>query len=951
MKHRSRSILSLVLVFALLCGAVPVRAQAADDEMQSGSLAVSKPTIEQIQEKYRSVTQADKRFDEQPSVTAPYATGKLNDGFLESGETYLNYIRYLAGLPEIELTDEKNDAAQHGAVLLAANDELTHYPDQPADMSDEFYKAGAAATQSSNISYRRGGDPLDALQSAVEGQMADSSGTSNMQTLGHRRWLLNPTLKNVGFGCADAVSGAVYIDVSVFDRSGSDVDYDFVAWPASGYMPVQEFDTNTPWSITVNPDRYQMPERGNLTITVTRTSDGASDTLDSATDQEPTETNAYLRVNTDGYGVRNAIIFRPDTSVFGSDTAGEYVVSVTGLYDTAGNAASLNYRVIFFDIESSAAGGDLADASVALSADGSTWTTQDGALHCTYDGGEQRPQVRVTYDGAELTAGTDYTVNYADNTDAGTATVTVTGAGSYTGAVTRTFVIDKAEQALTASLSASSIAAGGTAQITVSSSVGALSYQSSDPSVAEVDDAGVVTGVAPGEAVLTVTAQGDGNHNSVSRTLSITVVEAHTHTYGGEPVFTWSDDCASCTATFTCTMCDDTKTVDAEVTHQTTATCTADGETVHTASVTLDGTTYTDTRTESAPATGHAWDEGTVTTEPTCTEDGVKTYTCANCGETQTESIPATGHAWDESTVTTEPTCTEDGVRTYTCANCGETQSESIPALGHAWDEGTVTTEPTCTEDGVRTYTCANCGETQTESIPALGHAWDEGVITREPTHTQAGERTYTCTRCQATRTEEIPMLERTPVSEIFTDVPADAWFTPYVQDACDTGLMSGTSDTTFEPMSPLSRAMVVQILYANAGKPSVSGASPFSDVQGAGAWYYDAVVWAANQEVPVVSGYPDGTFRPNNSVLRQELATILYAAAGKPAVEGSLSGFADAGSVDSYVVDAMLWATQSGVISGSEENGARYLNPRKNTTRAEAAVMFLRCVEWNTEA
>ena len=93
MKHRSRSILSLVLVFALLCGAVPVRAQAADDEMQSGSLAVSKPTIEQIQEKYRSVTQADKRFDEQPSVTAPYATGKLNDGFLESGETYLNYIR------------------------------------------------------------------------------------------------------------------------------------------------------------------------------------------------------------------------------------------------------------------------------------------------------------------------------------------------------------------------------------------------------------------------------------------------------------------------------------------------------------------------------------------------------------------------------------------------------------------------------------------------------------------------------------------------------------------------------------------------------------------------------------------------------------------------------------------------------------------------------------------
>ena len=62
-----------------------------------------------------------------------------------------------------------------------------------------------------------------------------------------------------------------------------------------------------------------------------------------------------------------------------------------------------------------------------------------------------------------------------------------------------------------------------------------------------------------------------------------------------------------------------------------------------------------------------SWDEGVVTTEPTCTEDGVRTYTCAACGATRTEAIPATGHVADEGKVTKEPTCTEDGVRTYTC--------------------------------------------------------------------------------------------------------------------------------------------------------------------------------------------------------------------------------------------------------------------------------------------
>lgn len=186
---------------------------------------------------------------------------------------------------------------------------------------------------------------------------------------------------------------------------------------------------------------------------------------------------------------------------------------------------------------------------------------------------------------------------------------------------------------------------------------------------------------------------------------------------------------------------------------------------------------------------------------------------------------------------------------------------------------------------------------------------------------------------------KKLSELENPSVTEVFSDIPANAWYIPYVQSAYDNGLMSGTSDTTFEPNSPLTRAMVAQILYAHAGKPEVTGASPFTDVANSKAWYYNAVVWA-NQN-GIVNGYDDNTFRPMTNVTREQLAVMLYAHAGKPEATGSLSGFADAGQVHSWAEKAMLWANQNGIISGSESNGKRYLKPQGNATRAEAATML----------
>ena len=156
----------------------------------------------------------------------------------------------------------------------------------------------------------------------------------------------------------------------------------------------------------------------------------------------------------------------------------------------------------------------------------------------------------------------------------------------------------------------------------------------------------------------------------------------------------------------------------------------------------------------------HVWGEGTITTKPTCTTPGVKTYTCSVCQKTKTEEIPATGHQHTEVRNVKEATCKEEGYTgdTY-CTDCGEKLSSGEPTAkkAHDWDEGKVTTEATCKNTGVKTYTCNNCSETKTEVIPMTDHIWDNGKVTTKPSCITPGVKTYTCTVCQKTKTEEIP--------------------------------------------------------------------------------------------------------------------------------------------------------------------------------------------------
>lgn len=174
--------------------------------------------------------------------------------------------------------------------------------------------------------------------------------------------------------------------------------------------------------------------------------------------------------------------------------------------------------------------------------------------------------------------------------------------------------------------------------------------------------------------------------------------------------------------------------------------------------------------------------------------------------------------------------------------------------------------------------------------------------------------------------------------AKAFTDVSESDWFYPYVQFVYEEGLMTGTSDTTFSPKSTLDRAMVVQILYSYEGKPVVSGENAFSDVA-QGTWYYDAVQWASANGV--TSGDGKGHFNPKKKVSREEFAQFLYAYTGKPAVSGSLGKFPDGGNASGWAKDALLWATQNGVLSGTKTANGVMLNPKGTATRAEAAAML----------
>ena len=332
-----------------------------------------------------------------------------------------------------------------------------------------------------------------------------------------------------------------------------------------------------------------------------------------------------------------------------------------------------------------------------------------------------------------------------------------------------------------------------------------------------------------------------------------------------------------------------------------------------------------------------------VVTAPTCTEKGYTTHTCS-CGHSYVDTYTdALGHAWDNGKVTKPATETETGVKTFTCTRCGETKTEVIPALSHEHSYKAVVTDPTCTAKGYTTHTCA-CGDSYVDTyVDALGHAWDGGTVTKQPTATETGIKTFTCTRCSATKTETIPA--GSCPSAGFTDVPGEGnWAHAGIDYCVANGLMSGVGGNLFAPKMTTTRAQIVQILYNLEGEPKVSGTTPFTDLTQN--WYKDAVLWA--YQTGVVSGTSATTFAPDLPVTREQIAVILMGYAEKVLgvtrtwTPADLSTFPDAGSVSGWAKDALADAVALGLISGASNGGQTYLEPQGSATREQVATILM---------
>lgn len=203
-----------------------------------------------------------------------------------------------------------------------------------------------------------------------------------------------------------------------------------------------------------------------------------------------------------------------------------------------------------------------------------------------------------------------------------------------------------------------------------------------------------------------------------------------------------------------------------------------------------------------------------------------------------------------------------------------------------------------------------------------------------EPTETTETEESTT----GDTENTNTPENTTKPTVQIenLGDVSQSQWYYKAVDFVVSNGLMSGVSASEFAPNELLSRAMLAQVLFNQAGKPETDAEVTYTDAE-QDAWYATALAWAT--EANLLSGYGDGTFGPNDPITREQLALILYRFEGAPEVETEEIDFSDAEQVSDYAKKAVAWAIQEGIINGKGEGT---LDPKGQATRAEIAqVLF----------
>lgn len=423
-----------------------------------------------------------------------------------------------------------------------------------------------------------------------------------------------------------------------------------------------------------------------------------------------------------------------------------------------------------------------------------------------YDGLTKTPSIVVKYKGNVLKKDADYTVSYSNNVNAGTAKIVISGKGSYSGSVARTFKIEKAEQKIVLNPSIIKVKEKATVKLTVTAK-GTVNYNSNDSNILEINSSGVITGKKAGVAIISITASGNENYKSSSTEVTVTV----DHVYN-EVIVRDATCMEEGEKTAICSVCGikqegSTKAIpklnhvwNTDYTIDKEASCTEKGEKSLHCSVCDE---IKEDSVQSIPETGHQNTELRNKKEATCTAEGYTgdTY-CKDCGaKLQTgKAIAKKAHTWDAGKITQEATCVKTGIKTYTCTVCKTTKTEEVPATGtHKNTELRNVKEATCTEEGYTgdTY-CKDCGSkiASGQKVNKTEHTWNSGVITTSPTCVERGVKIYTCNICQTTRTEELPATGNHQNTELRNAKEATCTAEGYTGDIyckdCGTKLQTG---------------------------------------------------------------------------------------------------------------------------------------------------------------
>lgn len=305
-------------------------------------MALAAENREEVREAYRAVGELPEEspYARQPMTTAPHDPGALTDEATGDALVYLNFLRALAGLDAVEENRLYDSRCQHGAVLLAALDYADHNAPCPEDMNRDFYESAHLGTASSNLAKFNWMRP-SVLREGLAYFVRDD-GDANLPVLGHRRWLLNPTMAETGFGLANSRTGMSYVVMYAHDFGNAGAQWETVKWPAEGAFPAELMHGDLAWSVSLNPEIYDA-EHSEIEVTLTEENSGMTFSFD-CTQQSG---DGFCTVSMENYG-GPCLIFRPDfegTDFTDYQQNQRWTVKIVGLSRMDGAMAALEYTV------------------------------------------------------------------------------------------------------------------------------------------------------------------------------------------------------------------------------------------------------------------------------------------------------------------------------------------------------------------------------------------------------------------------------------------------------------------------------------------------------------------------------------------------------------------------------------------------------------------------------